>query len=235
LSRAPKTVTPGGYRAYLTPAALAEIWTWLSYGGFALQSHKTRTTGFLRLIEGGGQLNSGVSLAENVVDGIAPSFQGDGFLKPSRISLIHQGKYDQCLVSPRSSMEYATPTNGANESEQPQALDMAKGEIPRDEILRRLETGVYVSNLWYLNYSDRNNGRVTGLTRFASMWVENGEIVAPLNVMRFDDTIYRILGSELEGLTSERDLILDSATYGRRSVDCMRLPGALVGELRLTL
>jgi predicted Zn-dependent protease len=92
-----------------------------------------------------------------------------------------------------------------------------------------------VSNLWYLNYSDRNNGRLTGLTRFASMWVENGEIVAPLNVMRFDDGIYSMLGSALESLTAERDMILDTSTYGRRSVDSMRLPGALVSEFKLTL
>jgi predicted Zn-dependent protease len=67
------------------------------------------------------------------------------------------------------------------------------------------------------------------------MWVDNGEIIAPLNVMRFDDTIYSMLGSALEGLTIERDMILDTGTYGRRSVDSMRLPGALMGEFKLTL
>ena len=156
-------------------------------------------------------------------------------LNPGKVSLIARGVCDQCLVNPRSSAEYGVATNGANESEQPQSLDMAGGALPRAEILRELGTGVYLSNLWYLNYSDRNNGRLTGLTRFASMWVEGGEIVAPLNVMRFDDTIYRMLGSELLGLTSEREMILDTGTYGRRSVDSMRLPGALVGDFRLTL
>ena len=57
----------------------------------------------------------------------------------------------------------------------------------------------------------------------------------PLNVMRFDDTIYRMLGRELVGLTSEREMILDPASYGRRSVDSMRLPGALIADFRLTL
>jgi predicted Zn-dependent protease len=143
--------------------------------------------------------------------------------------------YDQSLISPRSAVEYGGKTNGANEGEQPQSMDMAPGDLPRADVLRALGTGVYVSNLWYLNYSDRNNGRLTGLTRFATMWVDNGEIIAPLNVMRFDDTIYSMLGSALEGLTIERDMILDTGTYGRRSVDSMRLPGALMGEFKLTL
>lgn len=42
------------------------------------------------------------------------------------------------------------------------------------------------TQLWYLNFSDRPGGRITGMTRFASFWVEDGRIVAPLNVMRFD-------------------------------------------------
>ena len=52
-------------------------------------------------------------------------------------------------------------------------------------------TGVYIGNLGYLNYSDRTAGRMTGMTRFATFWVEDGQVVAPLNVMRFDDTILR--------------------------------------------
>src|SRR6185295_18271859 len=155
-----------------------------------------------------------------------------GFVRPGRVSLINRGAYDQCLISPRSAVEYNVETNGANEIEQPQSYDMAAGQLARKDALKRLGTGVFVSNLWYLNYSDRNNGRLTGLTRFASMWVEDGEIIAPLNVMRFDDTIYRVLGSELLGLTSEREMILDTGTYGRSSVDSMRLPGALVGDFK---
>jgi predicted Zn-dependent protease len=235
LSRPAKTAPPGSYAAYLTPAAMAEIWTWLSWGAFGLQSHKTRTTPFLRSLDRVDELATAVTLSENVAEGVAPAFQSDGFVRPARVSLIARGAVDQCLVSPRSAVEYGAETNGANEGEQPQSLDMAAGQIPRRDVLKTLGTGVHVSNLWYLNYSDRNNGRLTGLTRFATMWVENGEIVAPLNVMRFDDTIYRMLGRQLAGLTAEREMMLDTGTYGRRSVDSMRLPGALLADLRLTL
>jgi hypothetical protein len=65
--------------------------------------------------------------------------------------------------------------------------------------------------------------------------VENGEIQAPVDVMRFDDTVYDLLGTNLLGLTEGRELILDAGTYGRRSNRSIELPGILVKALRLTL
>ena len=76
---------------------------------------------------------------------------------------------------------------------------------------------------------------MTGMTRFATFWVENGKIVAPANVLRFDDTIYRMLGTNLEALTEETELIVDAGTYRERALSSMRLPGALLSELTFTL
>jgi predicted Zn-dependent protease len=73
------------------------------------------------------------------------------------------------------------------------------------------------------------------MTRFATFWVEGGRIVAPVNVMRFDDSIYRMLGENLVDLTSERELLPDASTYEERSTGSSRLPGALLRALRFTL
>jgi hypothetical protein len=43
------------------------------------------------------------------------------------------------------------------------------------------------------------------------------------------------LGTGLVGLTTERDFILDSDTYFRRSTRSLRLPGALVDGMAFTL
>jgi predicted Zn-dependent protease len=102
-------------------------------------------------------------------------------------------------------------------------------------VLAALDTGLYVSNLWYLNFSDKPAGRMTGMTRFATFWVEHGKIVAPVTPLRFDDTIYRMLGDELESLTRSRELLLSTSTYDERSTASSHLPGALLGSLRFTL
>lgn len=88
---------------------------------------------------------------------------------------------------------------------------------------------------WRCCFPGRSACRMTGLTRFATFWVEQGEIVAPLNVMRFDDSLYRMLSSHLMGLTRETEWLLSSDTYGQRSVRSSRVPGALLSKLRLTL
>jgi predicted Zn-dependent protease len=112
---------------------------------------------------------------------------------------------------------------------------MAAGSLPREAVLTQLDTGVYINNVWYLNYSDRSACRLTGMTRFATLWVENGVIQAPLNVMRFDESIYHMLGEHLLDLTAERELILDASTYHCRSTSSSRLPGALVEDFTFTL
>ena len=73
------------------------------------------------------------------------------------------------------------------------------------------------------------------MTRFGTYWVEGGEIVSPVKVMRFDDSLYHLLGDRLEGLTSERELILSAQTYDGRSTDSVLLPGLLVSAINLVL
>lgn len=189
LSRPPRTIPPGRYRAYLAPAALEDILRLLSWG-FSLKGHRTKRSPLLRMLEDGASLSPFVTLRENTLEGIGPNFQSAGYVKPDQVLLMERGQLRDALVSPRSAKEYAVAANGADDGEGPASLDMAAGELAHDDILRRLDTGIYVNNLWYLNYSDRSSGRITGMTRFATFWVERGEIVAPINVMRFDDTLY---------------------------------------------
>ena len=235
LARPARTVDPGSYRVYLTPTALHEVIDLLGWGGFGMEAHQTKTTPFLHLVEGKQSLDSRISLSENTADGVAPNFEAAGFIKPERVSLVDRGSWNGCLVSPRSAKEYDTEPNGANAWEAPLSMDMGGGSLAPEGVLEELGTGVWVSNLWYLNYSDRAAGRMTGMTRFATFWVEGGKIAAPLNVMRFDESIYRMLGENLVDLTAQRDLVLDNGTYGKRSTASTRLPGALIDGFAFTL
>jgi predicted Zn-dependent protease len=234
VGKAQRQIHPGEYRAYLAPRALDEVTGLLSWGGFSARARATKQSPLLRM-QTGEELSPKVTMLENSAGGVAPGFQGDGFVKPPAVTLIENGKLADALVSPRSAKEYGLETNAANGRESPESLELAAGRLGRDEILKALDTGLYVSNLWYLNFSDRPAGRITGMTRFATFWVEGGRIVAPVSPMRFDDSIYRMLGENLLELTRERELLLDPSTYGERSTSSSRLPGALVGWMRFTL
>lgn len=235
LDRDPIDLTPGGYRTYLAPAAMQEVIDMLAWGGFGLRSHRTRNTPLLRMVTEDARLHPAVRISEDIAGGTSPTFQGQGFGRPDEIVLVDRGAYAGHLISPRSAQEYGVTTNGAEDHESPVSITMAPGDLPTGSVLDELGTGLYVGNLWYLNFSDRAACRTTGMTRFATFWVEGGEIVAPVNVLRFDDTVYHLLGDRLAGLTDSVETILDPSTYGGRSTASARLPGALVEEMTFTL
>ncbi len=235
LGRPERVIPPGRYRAFLAPAAVGGILELLAWDAFSCRAQHSGSSVLGRLIEGEESLDPRVLLVENTAGGLGPGFQDDGFLKPDTVPLILEGAHAGGLVSPRSAREYGLPQNGASAHENPSALDLAGGELPTEAALRALGTGVWVSNLWYLNYSDRNAARLTGMTRFATFWVEDGEIVAPLSVMRFDDSLFDLLGAALEEITREQELFPSASTYGVRSTDSLRVPGLLVGGLTFTL
>ena len=228
-------IIPGEYKVYLSPSALNEIIDMMSWGGFSYKANKIGSSPLHLMNKGEKELNKIVSFSENLTNGISPKFHSDGFIKPEKTNLIINGKYNKSLVSPRSSLEYSVKHNAAEYYESPVSIELEPGEIKTEEILTSLNDGIYLNNLWYLNFSDRNNGRITGLTRFGCFKVSNGEYVGPINTMRFDETVYNILGDKLIGLTDNQQLLMDSSTYEERSTYNSTIPGALVDSFKMTL
>jgi len=234
VARPARSLVPGRYRAFLAPSAMEEIVSLLSWGGFSARALETRQSPLSRM-RAGERLDPRVSIDEDIGGGVAPAFQSEGFTRPARVALVRDGALVGALTSPRTAREFSIPANGANGDEMPEALAMAGGELGAADALEALGDGLMVGNLWYTNYSDRPACRITGMTRFATFWVERGRIVAPVDVLRFDDTLYRMLGGNLEALTTETEFILDAGTYQSRQLASVRLPGALVSEMAFTL
>ena len=234
LGRPRRTLPPGAYRALFSPVAVADFLQTLAWGGFGERAVRTGVSSLIQLHRGERQFDPRVELTEATAEGLTPAFQDHGFVKPQRVELVQAGRATATLVSPRTAREYGgTANSGAGES--PDALVMAPGALPADQALRTLGTGVHLTDLHYLNYSDRQACRVTGMTRFACLWVEDGEPVAPIAVMRFDDSLLRMFGPGLVALTDETELVPDNGTYGGRSLRSVRAPGAIVDGFVFTL
>ncbi len=235
LSMPSRTIEPGKYRVYLAPAALYNFMEVLGFRAFGLKNHRTKNTSLIKMVEDDKTLHASVTMSENTAGGVAPDFTPEGFIKPGTVHMIEAGKYKDCLTCPRSAKEYNVTHNAANTHEIPESFEMGSGEIPGDDVIRMVDNGIYINNVWYLNYSDVTGCRITGMTRFACFLVENGKIAAPINVMRFDETVYRMLGQNLIGFTQDRDFIISAETYGNRSSESYRLPGALIRDFTFTL
>jgi len=100
--------------------------------------------------------------------------------------------------------------------------------------LQSIGEGLYISNLHYLNWSDLQHGRITGMTRYGCFWVENGEIVSPIHDIRFDETLYHFWGDPLEGLSERVELVPHTSSYGERSLGGISAPGMLVNDFTFT-
>lgn len=234
LGRPLHKLAPGQYRAYLAPPALEEIISIITWGGFSAQAIASKGSSLQRLYAGEQSLSPLVTINEQISGSLSQAFSTEGYPRGD-VPLIRAGKAEGQLINSRSAAEYGLSTNGASSDESPSALQMAAGSLAQADILKQLGTGLYISNLWYMNYSDLPAARLTGMTRFATFWVENGEIKAPVSTMRFDDSVYQLLGSQLEALTADRELLLSASTYSQRNTASNLLPGALVKRLTLTL
>jgi predicted Zn-dependent protease len=234
LDRPVKTIEPGRYRTYLAPAAIAEIMGMFSWGGVSESSLRQGGSALAKMREGK-NLSPLFTLKENFSRGTVPRFNSQGEIAPEEVPLITSGKLVNTLVNARTAKEYGLTSNAANGGESLRAPEVATGTLRTEEILAQLGTGLYLSNLHYLNWSDRVGGRITGMTRYACFWVEQGEIIAPIQDLRFDDSLYTFFGENLEAVTQFQAFIADVDTYESRSLGGALVPGALIQDFTFTL
>ena len=236
LEQAPRQVPRGEHRTFLAPAAVADLIAMFSWGTIGEGPIRQGDSALAKIRTGEVPGFSPLfSLREDFTTGSVPRFNGRGELAPSTLALFEQGRFTHALVNTRSAREYQVAGNQANEGESLRAPVMQGGQLPFAQASEALGTGLWLSNLHYLNWSDQQSGRITGMTRHACLWVEDGKPVAPIENLRFDDTLFRLLGSELEALTCEMEAQPETGTYAERQLGSCITPGALLKAMRYTL
>jgi predicted Zn-dependent protease len=181
------------------------------------------------------KLSSKFSISEDFSLGLVPKFNSNGEVSVDKVPIISSGELKNTLVSSRTATEYGQVSNYAEPGEHLRSPSMAPGELNRDDILKEIDKGLYLSNIHYLNWSDNPKGRITGLTRYACFWVESGEIVGPINTMRFDDSFYNYFGDKLVQVGQDTEFVPSTSTYGNRALGGTTCPGILADSFALTL
>lgn len=234
LDRPIKKIPRGTYRVYFAPSATADLMGML-YGAVGGASLQQGSSALRKLYLGENNLSPLFNLTEDFSQGAVPRFNELGAIAPSESEIIKNGKLINPLVTPKTALEYDLVSNGANNGEYMRSPVIGKGDLSNSEILSKLGTGLYLSNLHYLNWSDRPNGKITGMTRYACFWVEDGNIIAPIENLRFDDSIYDFLGENLEAFTDFQEFIPNTDTYGSRSLGGTLTSGMLAEDFTFTL
>lgn len=232
-----QTIKPGNYRAYLSPFAVAEILGTMSWGAFSYAFYKKGLSPLGRLANGEAKFSNKLNMRENFDLNLTPRFNSRGEIAAKHLDLICKGELKNYLISSNSAQEYKVTSNLAEPSfEAPRSLEVLPGELLEQNILTELDTGLYLGNLHYCNWSDRPSARITGMTRFGCFWVEKGKIQAPIADFRFDVSLYQIFGPEgLLALTQKQELIPHLDTYHMRATGGLATPGALIKEFACVL
>ena len=235
MERKPVKIDTGEYKTWFEAAAVADFLGMFSWNGISEASLRQGCSGFGRMRHEDIRLSSKFSIKEDFSPGFCPKFNSDGEVSKSSLPLINKGELENTLVSSRSAKEYKIDSNFAESGEYMRSPRMDSGNLRQDQVLKELDRGLYLSNIHYLNWSDNPGGRITGLTRYACFWVENGEIIAPIETMRFDDSFYNFFGDQLEQVEDRLTVIPETSTYGKRSLGATTCPGILVNSFALTL
>lgn len=227
-------LSPGEYRTYIAPAGVSDLIGMFSWNGVGEASIRQGQSALIKMRKAE-KLSNCFSLTEDFSSGFVPRFNSIGEVAPKVLNIIDNGVLKNTLVSSRTAKEYSINSNFADEGEYLRAPKLDSGALKESEILKKIDKGLYLSNLHYLNWSDNLGGRITGMTRYACFWVENGEIVAPIENMRFDDSIYSFFGSSLESVGDKTEFIPSVGTYQQRSLGGNICPGILLSSFKFTL
>ena len=235
MERKPVKVGTGEYRTWFEAAAVADFIGMFSWNGLSEASLRQGCSAFGRMHNQNDRLSKKLSINEDFRPGYCPKFNSNGEISQESIKLIENGDLRNTLVSSRSSKEYGVESNYAENGEYLRSPHMKSGTIKQSEVISKIDKGLFLSNIHYLNWSDNAGGRITGLTRYACFWVESGEIVAPIETMRFDDSFYRFFGENLIDVEDKVTVVPETQTYQKRSLGATTCPGILVDSFSLTL
>ena len=231
----PVKLETGNYKTWFEPAAVSDFLSMFSWNGISEASIQQGCSGFGKMRNDDVRFSSKFSISEDFSSELVPKFNSDGEVSSNELKIISSGKLKNTLVSSRTANEYNRTSNFAEAGEYLRSPFMEPGALDQSDILKEIDKGLYLSNIHYLNWSDNPNGRITGLTRYACFWVENGEIVGPINTMRFDDSFYNYFGDNLLQVGNKTEFIPNTSTYGNREIGGTTCPGILADSFALTL
>jgi predicted Zn-dependent protease len=221
----PVDLPPGEYEVILEEYATAMMLSYMSFLGFsslALQEKRS----FMRL--GERILGPEISIWDDGLDatGLPRPFDFEGVPK-KRLDLIKEGvaqavvydSYTAGREQDRASTGHALPAPSIR-GPMPQNLFLAPGDTPREELVRSVKHGVWITRFWYVRPVHPLSVTLTGMTRDGTFLIENGEITKPVKNLRFTQGILEAL-NDVAAISRETRLV--PAFFGSARVPALHL------------
>ncbi|MGB9827913.1 MAG: TldD/PmbA family protein [Thermosphaera sp.] len=199
-------LSPGKYTVILSPLVVGNLVNYLTFMASAMAVIMGYSM-FLKYKPGEKVAAETLTLLDKPRDPTLPgfaSFDDEGvetFDKP----IIENGRLVSLLhnVSTASKMGVKSTGNAGWMFPHPWNLELSPGELSEKDLFKDVEKGVFFSNNWYTRYQNYAEGVFSTVSRDATLYVENGEVVGQVGRVRLS-TSFPILLANTTGCTRER-------------------------------
>ncbi len=229
-ARNPTDLEPGEYTVLLEEYAVQDFLDFLAYLSFNAQAVQEERS-FMRGKIGEKVMSDSVTIWDDghAADTIAIPFDYEGVPR-QKVTFVENGiargvVYDTPTAQKegRASTGHSLP---APNSFGPFAMHMfmAPGDKSKQEIIKGIERGVWVTRFWYTRVVHPMQVLMTGMTRDGTFLIENGEVTRPVRNFRFT-TSYLDALNHVCGIGSETKLLYDDWSHASRRVPAIVVDG----------
>jgi PmbA protein len=222
----PYALEPGEYDVILEEYAVADLMDYFAYLSFGSQAFLEKRS-FMTGRVGEPVMGQNVSIWDDGLspEGIPAPFDAEGVGK-RRVDFIERGvargvvwdSYYGAMAGEEST-GHALPA-GETFGAIPGNMFMATGDATKQEMLASTKRGIWVSRFWYTRPVHPLTVVLTGMTRDGTFLIEDGQIVAPVNNLRFTQSYLEAL-NQVEAIGSTSMLM---PSFG----GCCRVPALKV-------
>jgi PmbA protein len=193
-SAAPRADVPAGrYAVVLAPECVATLLAFLSGLGLSGKSYLDGAS-FMHGRLGEPITGAGFTLMDDALHPLTIGAPCDQAGVPlTRVMLIEngvaRGVVHDVNSAARAGLTGSTGHDSGGKRPLPQNLVLMPGSSSREELIKSVERGIYVSRFHYSNVVDPLNTVITGMTRDGTFLIEGGEITGGLTNFRYTQNI----------------------------------------------
>jgi predicted Zn-dependent protease len=207
----PIALEPGTYQVVLEARAVASMLLFPAWLGFNGKAHAEGTS-FAHL--GEQQFDERIDLWDDATDprALGRPYDAEGTPK-RRVDLVRSGTTVGLAHDRRSAAVAGTESTGSSIGSEafggyPGDLFLGAGDETLEALIGGVERGLLVTDFWYNRILDPKTQVVTGLTRNGLFLIEGGEVVAPVQNLRYTQSVVAALGpGHVLGIGSDAQLV----------------------------
>ncbi|MBC8385507.1 MAG: TldD/PmbA family protein [Candidatus Cloacimonetes bacterium] len=143
--------------------------------------------------------------------------------------IIENGVFKNFLVDNYYGRKLKMDKNGAEGG----AMVMETGDKSWEELVGSIKNGLYISSLHYMNFINRKETSITGLTRDGTFLIENGKITKVVNNLRFTEKISDIING-ITDIENQSYTIPYSDNYGEFGIYSAKMPHVKVKGFKIS-